>query len=112
VFHGLKDVGFAGLKFAQGKVNFASIKTGQGYPDMKPRARVFQLSLIAVSLISAFGLAGTASAQQPAPRPSVTDPYPNRLTAATPPNTVLPDSHSSPFGFNGRFADLKAGYSG
>lgn len=42
---------------------------------------------------------------------NLTDRYPNRLTAATTPNTVLPYSQSSPFGFNGRFAYLKAGYS-
>ena len=42
---------------------------------------------------------------------NLTDKYPERLTAATRPNTVLPYSQSSPFGFNGRFAYLKAGYS-
>lgn len=42
---------------------------------------------------------------------NLTDRYPNRLTPATTPNTVLPYSQSSPFGFNGRFAYLKAGYS-
>ena len=41
---------------------------------------------------------------------NVTDRYPNRLTTATTPNTVLPYSQSSPFGFNGRFAYLKAAY--
>lgn len=42
---------------------------------------------------------------------NVTDRYPNRLSAATTPNTVLPYSQSSPFGFNGRFSYVKAGYS-
>lgn len=42
---------------------------------------------------------------------NLTDKYPDRLTAATTPNTVLPYSQSSPFGFNGRFTYVKAGYS-
>jgi iron complex outermembrane receptor protein len=42
---------------------------------------------------------------------NVTNKYPDQLTPATRPNTVLPYSQSSPYGFNGRFAYVKAGYS-
>jgi iron complex outermembrane receptor protein len=42
---------------------------------------------------------------------NVTNKYPDQLTPATRPNTVLPYSESSPYGFNGRFAYVKAGYS-
>lgn len=42
---------------------------------------------------------------------NLTNQYPDKLTAATTPNTVLPYSQSSPFGFNGRFGYVKAGYS-
>jgi hypothetical protein len=49
----------------------------------------------------------------PSPPAWTTSPtsYPDCLTAATTPNTVLPYSQSSPFGFNGRFTYVKAGYS-
>lgn len=41
---------------------------------------------------------------------NVTDRYPDRVLAANTPNTTLPYSEGSPYGFNGRFGYVKARY--
>lgn len=42
---------------------------------------------------------------------NVTDQYPDRLLAANTPNTTLPYSEGSPYGFKGRYGYVKARYS-